>query len=82
MHRLNQLLRHSKRLERLLECGLAILNGLLGVVAASGGGWRYAASFAVLAITLWLPNQAWKAMTLGRTLRYLILTLAVFSLSA
>ncbi|MEL6381573.1 MAG: hypothetical protein AAFQ89_03690 [Cyanobacteria bacterium J06626_18] len=79
---LNQFLTWTGNLERPLEYILAVLCGLLAIAAAIGGGWRYAASFAVLAITLWLSNQAWKTLSWGRTLRYIVMTLAVISLSA
>ena len=82
MKGLNQFLTWTGNLERPLAYALAVLCGLLAIAAAIGGGWRYAASFAVLAITLWLSNQAWKALSWGRTLRYTVMALAVISLSA
>ncbi|MGF1524955.1 MAG: hypothetical protein ACFBSF_21725 [Leptolyngbyaceae cyanobacterium] len=79
---LNQLLTWTGNLERPLEYALAVLCGLLAIAAAIGGGWRYAASFAVLAITLVLPSSTWKTLSWGRTLRYTVMALAVISLSA
>ncbi|MEM9093231.1 MAG: hypothetical protein AAGC93_31460 [Cyanobacteria bacterium P01_F01_bin.53] len=81
MKQLNQALNWTAHLERPLEYILAVLCGLLAIAAVIGGGWQYAISFAVLAITLGLPNQAWKTVSLGRILRYTVMTLAVMSLS-
>lgn len=80
MKQLNQALNWTAHLERPLEYILAILCGLLAIAAVVGSGWRYAISFAVLAITLG-PNQAWKTVSLGHILRYIVMTLAVMSLS-
>ena len=79
---LKQLLPWAGKLERPLESILAVLCGLLAIVAVIGGGWRIAISFAALATTLVLPNSAWRTVSLGRILRYTIMILAVLSLSA
>ena len=79
---LNQLLTWTGNLERPLEYTLAVLCGLLAIAAVIGGGWRYAMSFAMLAITLGLPHRTWRTLSLGRILRYIVMTLAVLSLSA
>lgn len=81
MQRLNQLLNLTGHLERPLEYVLALLCGLLAITAVIGGGWHYAMGFAVLAITFGLPRRAWRTLSLGGLLRYIIMSLAVFSLS-
>ncbi|MGF1524100.1 MAG: hypothetical protein ACFBSF_17415 [Leptolyngbyaceae cyanobacterium] len=82
MKNLNQVMNWAANLERPLEYVLAILCGLLAIAAVIGGGWRYGVGFALLAITLGLPQQTWRTLSLGRILRYTIMTLAVLSLSA
>lgn len=78
---LNQFLNGLALLERPLEMVIAILCGLLAIAAAVGGSWQFAISFALLTLTLGLPNAAWKTLSLGRSLRYMLIVLATASLS-
>lgn len=81
MTKRNHVLNGLASLERLLEVAIAILCGLLAIAACVGLGWQFALGFAILALTFGLPNAAWKTLSLGRPLRYLLMAVAAISLS-
>lgn len=70
------------RTERSLEFAISLICIALAIAAIVGGGWRYAFSFTVLAVSLTIPPKTWKLLTFGGGLRYLVILLSVLSLSA